>query len=223
MEGTLDRLKDAPWLKYKTPYILIGGAGGIGSWTALLIARAGLAPFIADFDTIEVHNMGGQLFSSNQIGKPKAFAVQDNIKAFCDKEVIAFNEKITSSFEHSTHLMISAFDNMRARKDLFNLWLEDNKDNKEAIFIDGRLTAEQLQIFCVTPDKAEEYKDHLFDDSEVEDAPCTFKQTSHSAAMIASHITGFMTNHLTNLVQGDKARAVPFKWEYFIPIDLLTV
>ena len=91
------------------------------------------------------------------------------------------------------------------------------------IFIDGRLRAEQMQIFCVTPDKIEEYEKHLFDDSEVEDAPCTLKQTSHSAAMIASHMTAFFTNHLTNNNSGDIDRTVPFLWEYFIPLDYLKV
>jgi molybdopterin/thiamine biosynthesis adenylyltransferase len=221
MEGILSRLKDAPWLKYKAPYVLVAGAGGIGSWTALLLARAGLAPFIADFDTIEVHNMGGQLFSSNQIGKKKVLAVQDTIKSFCDKDVVVFEDKVNSNFEHINNLIIAAFDNMKARKELFNLWVKDYKDDKDALFIDGRLTAEQLQIFCVRPKDIEEYKKYLFDDSEVEEAPCTFKQTSHSAAMIAAHITGFMTNHLSNLVLEEEVRAVPFKWEYFIPLDLL--
>ena len=80
-----------------------------------------------------------------------------------------------------------------------------------------------MQIFCVTPKYISKYKEHLFDDSEVEDAPCTMKQTSHSAAMIASHMTAFFTNHLTNNNSGDIDRTVPFLWEYFIPLDYLKV
>ena len=75
-----------------------------------------------------------------------------------------------------------------------------------------RLTMEQLQIFCVTPDKIEEYEKHLFDDSEVEDAPCTMKQTSHSAAMIASHMVGLFSNHMTNNAVKDKDRTDLFFW-----------
>jgi hypothetical protein len=125
--------------------------------------------------------------------------------------------------------MFSGFDNMQARKDMFNnfivyvnSWKEDG-GSETPIFIDGRLSAEQLQIFCVTPDKIEEYKKHLFNDDEVEDAPCTFKQTSHAAAMIASHMVGFFTNHYTNNVIGEIVRDVPFKWEYFIANDFLKV
>ena len=62
---------------------------------------------------------------------------------------------------------------------------------------------------------------HLFDDTEVQDAPCTMKQTSHSAAMIASHMVGFFTNHMTNNAVEEKDRTVPFFWEYFIPINYI--
>ena len=87
-----------------------------------------------------------------------------------------------------------------------------------------RLTMEQLQIFCVTPDRIEEYeREHLFDDSEVEDAPCTMKQTSHSAAMIASHMVGLFTNHITNIYEREIIRDIPFYYEYFIPITLTEV
>jgi hypothetical protein len=47
------------------------------------------------------------------------------------------------------------------------------------------------------------------------------KQTSHSAAMIASHMVGFFTNHMTNNAVGEKDRTVPFFWEYFIPINYI--
>ena len=125
----------------------------------------------------------------------------------------------------SHHYVFSAFDNMKARKDMFEAWkayLEEWKSDGGSdtpVFIDGRLTMEQLQIFCVTPDKISEYEAHLFDDSEVPDAPCTLKQTSHSAAMIASHMVAFFTNHIANNNIGETDRALPFMWEYFIPIN----
>ena len=92
--------------------------------------------------------------------------------------------------------------------------------NPIPIFIDGRLEMEQLQIFCVTPDKMEEYEKTLFDDAIVEDLPCTMKQTSHSAAMIASLMTSFFTNHITNVREGMIVREVPFYHEFFIPMGL---
>lgn len=221
-----NRFKDAPWYPIEDTYVQIGGAGGIGSWTAMLLARSGFKPVVYDFDILEEHNLGGQLFPKRLIGKPKVEALQQVIKDFCDEEIWIENAKIDES-SPTNALSISAFDNMKARFDLFHNWVAQYLNDPRAIFIDGRLNAEQMQIFCVRggDDKAiNDYRrNHLFDDSEVEDAPCTMKQTSHAAAMIAAHIVGFFTNHITNVYEEENMRDIPFKWEYFIPLSLVDV
>lgn len=220
------RFKDAPWFPKEDIHVIIGGAGGIGSWTALLLARAGFKPIVYDFDILEEHNIGGQLFAKKMIGLPKVEALAQVVKDYADEELMVFNDKITES--SPTHIyVISAFDNMEARNYLFKSWYAQSRGDKQALFIDGRLTAEQMQIFCIRGDdaiSANKYAEiELFSDAEVEDAPCTMKQTSHAAAMIAAHITGFFTNHITNVTEGDSTRTIPFKWEYFIPMDLIDV
>ena len=232
------RFKDAPWFPKEETNVIVGGAGGIGSWLTLLLSRAGFYPVVYDFDVLEGHNLAGQLYTQKdaEIGALKVDALKGLCKHFADTDITVMAEKYTK--DSMTHnYVFSAFDNMQARKDMFAAWKEYIKEwedfrniaaesvlntaLEEPIFIDGRLTAEQMQIFCVTPDKIEEYEKHLFDDSEVEDAPCTMKQTSHSAAMIASHMVGFFTNHMTNNAVKDKDRTVPFFWEYFIPINYI--
>lgn len=225
-----DRFKSAPWYAKEDVHILVGGAGGIGSWTSLLLARAGFKPLIYDFDSIEEHNIGGQLFSKKLVGKFKVDAIAQVIKEFSDDEVIVFNEKIDAGSPTNIYA-ISAFDNMAARKAMYESWFKEFGNDSNAIFIDGRLNAEQMQIFCVrggtteqiVANQADYAGNQLFDDSAVEDAPCTMKQTSHAAAMIAAHITGFFTNHYTNVVEKEDLRTIPYFWEYFIPMDLLDV
>lgn len=225
-ETQSSRFKDAIWFPKEQEFTVVGGSGGIGSWLSVLLARVGITPIVYDFDTIEEHNMGGQLFGKTSIGKKKVDAIKHIIKDLCDTDIHAIDEKFTeNSMSHI--FMFSGFDNMKARTDMFNVWSNyvdtlSEEDKNKAIFIDGRLSAEQMQIFCVTPDRREQYKEHLFDDSEVADAPCTLKQTSHAAAMIASHMVGFFTNHYANIVTGEKDRSVPFYWEYFIPINYIT-
>jgi hypothetical protein len=82
---------------------------------------------------------------------------------------------------------------------------------------------EQLQIFAVTPDRVAQYEEHLFDDSEVEDEACTLRQTSHTAAMIASHMTSIFTNHLTNVYERQVYRDVPFFYEFYGPVSLTNI
>src|SRR5690606_37630055 len=175
-ENLRSRFKDAPWFPKEETNVIIGGAGGIGSWLALCLTRAGFVPVIYDFDSIEEHNIGGQLFSKKHIGKKKVTAIAEIVRDFSDIDIVSKDEKyVEGTMSHE--YVFSAFDNMQARKDMFNNWnkfVESNKDNSEIkpVFIDGRLTAEQVQIFCVTPENIEEYEKHLFDDSEVADAPC---------------------------------------------------
>ena len=235
------RFKDAPWFPKEKTDIIVGGAGGIGSWLTLMLSRAGFFPIVYDFDRLEEHNLAGQLYTKKdaEIRTLKVDALKELCKHFADTDITVMNEKYTKD-SMSHHYVFSAFDNMQARKDMFEAWCEYVKEWQDynetlkageegfnefnayiPIFIDGRLTAEQMQIFCVTSDRIEEYKKHLFDDTEVEDAPCTMKQTSHSAAMIASHMIGFFTNHMTNNAEEDSVRAVPFMWEYFIPINYI--
>ena len=220
-EEIRSRFKDAPWFdKDGEVEVIIGGAGGIGSWLSFLVARAGFGITMYDFDTVELHNMGGQLFSKEHVLLPKVEAMRRIITEFSDVDIYAREEKYTTD-SMSHEYMFSAFDNMQARKDMFELWWRDHHDNPNAIFIDGRLLMEQIQVFCVTIDNADEYhKEHLFDDSEVPDENCTMKQTSHSAAMIASIMTGFFTNHMVNVKEGKRVRDTPFIHEYFIPINL---
>lgn len=216
-----NRFKDAPWFPERDEVTMIGGAGGIGSWLTFFLNKAGFKTIVYDFDTIEEHNLGGQLFRQNDVGDTKVNAIYKIVNEFCGQQVTTFNERITG--DSPTHyFMFSAFDNMQARKDLFEVWKRSIPNCPVTpIYLDGRLTMEQLQIFCVTPENMEQYeKDYLFNDSEVEDAPCTMRQTSHSAAMIASHMVGFFTNHITNIYERDIIREVPFYYEYFIPLNL---
>lgn len=224
MNQQYDRFKDAPWFPQRDELVMIGGAGGIGSWLAFFLTKAGFKPTVYDFDVIEEHNIGGQLFRPSDIGSLKVNALFSIIKEFCGDEINTISSRINE--DSPTHyFMFSAFDNMKARKDLFEVWKRSiHNCPVTPIFIDGRLTMEQLQIFCVTPDNMKNYEDnHLFDDSEVEDAPCTMKQTSHSAGMIATHMVGLFTNHITNIYEREILREIPFYYEFFIPLTLTEV
>lgn len=235
------RFKDAPWFPGgKEEYVLIGGAGGIGSWLTVLMSRAGFLPIVFDFDILEEHNMGGQLYGQPHIGKLKVEALKEIVSEFCATEIEVSIEKYTEETESHIFVMC-AYDNMKAREDTFNnwkkefaepwlKWVTDGKpedvleDEREPIFIDGRLTMEQVQIFSVRPSNMDRYeKEHLFPDSDVEDAPCTLKQTSHSAAIIGGLMTSLFTNHYTNLQEGNSARAVPLFTEMFLPLVLVNI
>ena len=221
MERENLRFQGLDWYSQdNAPVVVVGGAGGIGSWLAFFLARANFNVILSDFDSVEEHNIGGQLFKRSQIGIYKAEAVGRNVSEFSTNTINAQIVKITE--ETATHeFMFSAFDNMDARRAMFKVWKRSWNSMNRPIFIDGRLNAEQFQIFCVTPENADVYERiHLFNDSEVEDAPCSAQQTTHTAAMIAGHMVGFFTNHITNINLRDEVREIPFMYEYFTPMNL---
>lgn len=227
-----DRFKDALWYD-KDVKIIVGGAGGIGSWLTFFLSKAGFEIVQFDDDTVEAHNLGGQLFFTDAIGKHKVDALHDVLDEFVKTgyRLITYKAKITEDtyFGYYTHreltIYVSAFDNMAARKIMFDKFIQHRDNN--AIFVDGRLLMEQMRIYVIKKnqsDKILNYIDkHLFDDSEVEEAPCTMKQVSHGAAMIATHMTGFITNSIANhFVWKDEVFKVPYIWDYVIPSNCLT-
>ena len=73
---TFEEIKNI--LQHKT--VGIAGAGGLGSNCAVALARVGTGTLIiADFDVVSESNLNRQYFFYDQIGKPKADALKENI------------------------------------------------------------------------------------------------------------------------------------------------
>lgn len=196
----VNRFKDAAWYKYSqaSPInITVGGAGGIGSWLTLFLSRAFKHIIVYDYDIVEDHNRGGQLYGQSDVGLIKTDALYDRILQLSSLSIGTEGKFSNDSF--ITEVCFSAFDNMEARKNMFNNWSKAINHDREpnSVFIDGRLLAEQYQVFVVTPDRIDRYKEYLFSDEEIPDVSCTFKQTTHVAAECASRMVQYFTNFLT--------------------------
>ena len=219
------RFSGANWYyEIQSKTIIIAGCGGIGSNTVFQIAR--MKPdsiIIYDNDTVETGNISGQLFRKDQIGEFKVNAISSIIRDFSNYySVRAFNELYSYNSSVSS-IMICGFDNMEARRILFNNWLKyvrtiDEKDRKYCLFIDGRLSFDTIQVFAITGDDTfniQRYsKDFLFSDKEADETICSLKQTTYLACMIASIITNNLVNFCANLAAGFNINSVPFLTEY---------
>lgn len=216
------RFKEAPWFSLEPLDIIIGGQGGIGSWLAVLLSRQGHNLYTFDADTVENLNLGNQLFKHSSVGSLKTQAVADVIKELSGQDNIE-QYGLYESDSLVGPIMMSAFDNMSARKIMFENWSKYALENpdEDCIFIDGRLSKELMQVFAVLPKDIEKYKEFLFDDSEIEELPCGYKQTSHSAAIIAGMMTGILSNFRCNILNTEP-RLVPFFTEFNVPTMYLT-
>lgn len=203
-----DRFKDAPWFEQcQKEYILVGGVGGIGSSAMYCLTKTIPCTYmIIDMDTVAEYNVGTQFFNKKDVDKLKVQAVQEMATSYSSARVMPFPRAITDN--DKMPIMVSAFDNMKARKQLYEAW---KKQEKREIFIDGRLRATMYEVYIVLPGREAQYEATLFDDSEVKDDECTFKQTSFFAMAIGAKITQALTNYLSNKYTKEDSCALPFK------------
>jgi len=195
--------------------ILIVGAGGIGSWCTLFLSRIleKTPIYVMDYDIVEEHNIGGQFFDSFNVGSLKVAALQRQITGHYGGMVSVVNDRFTKNTGLTdVNFIISAVDNMRTRKVIFDKIVEKlNTTGKLTHLIDGRLLAESYQIFSVyNSNDFEQYKATLFNDEEAPTMACSTKATTHCGAAIAADITGILLNMVTNDHYKDNRREVPF-------------
>jgi molybdopterin/thiamine biosynthesis adenylyltransferase len=199
------RFSGAAWFEaMQNTKIIVAGCGGIGSWFTLLAARANPESIqLFDADNVESANLSGQLFGLEHVGMNKANALASIVQNYCNyNRIEVFNIFYTGRTRQVGPIMVCGFDNMAARKVYFNKWKEYAQfhTNERCLYIDGRLNAEQFQVFCITGDRpdlmAKYEEDWLFDDSEADGVLCSYKQTSYCAAMIG----GMMNNLLVNFI-----------------------
>lgn len=187
------------------------GVGGIGSWTALLVARFGV-PFIrlVDGDTVESSNISGQLYRLQDVGRSKVSALSWTIGEFSDNTGVAtYATRVTGSSAPDIiqQITICGLDSMSSRKEVFALWkrvigLKPADERKNYLFIDGRLSFETLQVFAFRGDQQyyiNKYEsEYLFNDNQADATVCSMKQTSYMANMIASFISNIIVHDCMN-------------------------
>lgn len=217
LEDTTVRFSGAEWFdSIKKLSITLAGLGGIGSWTSLLLSRLNIKSlYLFDFDKVDASNLGGQFYSIRDINLYKSEALADHIKSFSNfYDIFAYHRKIENE---SSSIMICGFDNMEARKKYFENWMHHVKESASpntCLFIDGRVSAEELQIFCLTGDDTfniDRYqKEYLFSDNEAESEICSYKQTTFITNMIASLIANLVVNFVANQCDFNIKRDLPF-------------
>jgi hypothetical protein len=203
------RFSAAPFVT-KPLEITLGGLGGVGAYVAFFLSRLRHELFCYEMDTVEDVNLDCQFFKYDDLGKPKAAAVADMIRQYSNGYLDHLGKYEKGG--DVTPYCFAMFDNMEARKLMFKEWCS-NKDSQ--IFIDTRLQAEEFQIFCVHKEKhIQMYLDSLRKDDEIPDLPCSYKQTGHYAAMVATQAVALFCNYLANQKHlkdiGEEIREVPF-------------
>ena len=222
IDDSTSRFSGTEWYDEVTnKIIMIAGCGGIGSNLAYQIARLKPSSIVLyDDDTVELANMSGQLFKRSDIGNKKVSAVHNMICQYTNMyNVRAVSQRFTNS-TYPTDIMMCGFDSMNARKTYYHAWKKHlitipQEHCKDCLFMDGRLTIDTFQVFCLTGEDTynmERYeREFLFDDSQADSEVCSQKQTTYLACMIGS----IMTNLFINWVANSLDPIIPYKLPFF--------
>lgn len=220
------RFSSASWAdKIKTKKVLLAGIGGIGSYVAYLLSRVDVDKlFLFDDDDVEAANLSGQMFGVSNIGQSKVGAMCNILANFSNYYKTNAQCRRYTENSGSMDIMICGFDNMLARKAFFNSWkrrvegYSTMEEKSNCLYIDGRLAAEEYQVFCIKGDDAYNIaryeRDFLFTDAEAEATVCSYKQTSFMANQIASTMVNLFVNYVANQCEPLFDRDLPFYTTY---------
>lgn len=176
--------------------INIIGAGAVGSFTALALAKMGFKNILVfDDDRIDIENMNCQFFRFSDIGKFKVDALKELIKDFTNQEI----DIIPTKWEGFSldGITICAVDSMKVRKNVYDTYFM--KAHKSSLVIDPRMGAETAMLFSYNPLKQKDgdsYSKTLYSDEDAVQERCTAKSTIYCVLGLSSLICTTVKNFL---------------------------
>jgi len=173
--------------------ISIIGAGGIGSWTALALAKMGCFNLdVFDPDIIESGNLGSQIYSERDIDRPKITALIEyltQMTEFTVTDQVALQLEIdvdnVAMFANS-EIVIMAVDSITVRKMVF-----DALKGQEKWLIDGRMAGNAIELFCLrldNPYQVAEYEKTFFSAEDALNIPCSSRAVIYNTFVIGGLI-----------------------------------
>lgn len=179
-----------------TPLHVVG-AGAVGSFTVLALAKMGFTDItVYDDDTVSVENMNCQFYRFSDIGQPKVQALASIVRDFTGLDIRTVQDRVGSGFR-PTGILVAAVDSMESR---INLWSSNEFNGGLLAFIDPRMAAEELAIRTVVPlsVRAGRYPASLHSDAEAVPERCTAKATMYTSLLISGLVCATVKQLLCN-------------------------
>jgi molybdopterin/thiamine biosynthesis adenylyltransferase len=160
--------------------IHIIGVGATGSFVAMMLARMGCPVLnIYDFDDVEIHNIPNQYYDTGDLGKLKAEALAEKLKAINPNIVVNVNIGAVLPTHDDEHKGIDEMagyvfllvDSMKIRRELW----EAVKLNKDIIHCwESRLGSDQARVYSLDMSVKDfsKYEVDFYDDDVAEMSAC---------------------------------------------------
>lgn len=182
-----------PMEKLESPVTIIG-AGAIGSWVALSLAKMGFSSLeIYDNDIVDTENLAAQFYPHHAIGKKKVDALSSMVEDFTGFGLTTHDYLYTN--QYTKGLVIAAVDCMKARR---TIW-EAAKRNGCTSFIDPRMGAETMLLYTMNPQGTKDVKSYeltLYSNEDAEHERCTAKTTMYCANILAGLVVAAVKNRV---------------------------
>ena len=173
----------------ETPITIIG-CGGIGSFTALALAKMGCIHLtVYDDDLVEDQNIPNQLYRLGDVGQLKVERLADIIKNFTGTGIDARPERVLG--QRLQGIVVSGVDSMEGRRRIWDRSIRFKAG--VAAYIDARMGAEVSRLYTVCPadpDHVRFYERTLYSDDEALQLPCTAQAIVYTGFGIASMVAG---------------------------------
>lgn len=191
--------------------IIIVGAGSIGSYATLALAKLGFQNlFVIDDGMVEEENLAPQFYGTKDIGLYKVKALKKAIKAQCNIEITALDFRlddttkavvndITQMGTNTTNkpIVVVAVDSMFVRK-----WIHNNMYRNSGL-VDARMAIEFLAVYSmVGSEKAREsYSKTLHSDDDSVQEACTNKAISYTSLIAGGLVAKCVLDRLKGTAQ----------------------
>jgi hypothetical protein len=174
--------------KFGDKEVHVIGVGATGSWLALILAKIGVPNLhIWDFDTVEMHNIPGQMYRPRKdIGRPKVEALAEIIEEFTLVRPTIHYEKVTGATPLKG-IVFLLVDKMFDRKEIwsgalkFKVYVD--------LMIETRMAIDNGRVYAIKPSRPSDVKfweETLYSDDEVEEPACTNRSIAPTGATLAS-------------------------------------
>lgn len=185
----------------ETPVVVVG-CGGIGSFAALALAKMGCRTLtLYDDDKVEEHNLPNQLYRTTDVGRPKAEALVEILRAFTDATPRPVLTRVDG--QRLAGIVVAGVDSMRARR---TIWQRSVRYRAAVpLFLDGRLGAEVIRLYAIRPadpDDVRFYGTTLYDDAEAEPLGCSAGAIVYTGFAVGSLIA----NQVKRFAMGEPVR-----------------
>lgn len=188
----MDRTRTQDLFNANWRSVTMVGVGGIGAITAITLGKMGFSTiYLFDPDTVEEVNVATQFFGNEMILKPKVVAVKEYMRMHAfDVETIARQERVGDPevLLPGSDIVICSVDSINARK---RVWTAYNGNIDFGLYIDARMNAENLQLYCITDQHSRDQYNKMLSRQNEEDfpeLPCTAKATFYTANLAAANI-----------------------------------